>query len=272
MLISVVAEGLGFTEGPVCLPDGRVAVTSITHGKVHLVTPGGAVESIVTGGGPNGMALGPDGVLYVAQNGGIWGAPGSAPAGVQMIREGRVEYLVEGLGAPNDLVVGPDGRLWVTDSIAGFTWGDPDGPQPGAVFAVDPRSGACDQVLGEGPRFTNGIAFAPAGDTVLLTATTPRAVVEYTVTPRGLVDPRTMHVFAEGGPDGMAADGRGRYWVALTTAHRIALLDPVAGEVDQVELDHGSLPTNVCRDHDGTGLYVTVGLAGALLHLTPEAS
>ena len=76
-------------------------------------------------------------------------------------------------------------------------------------------------------------------------------------------------IFAEGGPDGMAEDGLGRYWVALTTAHRIALIDPRCGEVDQVVLERGSLPTNVCRDHEGAGLYVTVGLAGALLHVVP---
>jgi hypothetical protein len=29
---------------------------------------------------------------------------------VQVIRDGRVDYLADGMGAPNDLVFGPDGR------------------------------------------------------------------------------------------------------------------------------------------------------------------
>src|SRR5262249_38160623 len=32
MTVEVVADGLGFTEGPAVLADGRVAVTSISHG------------------------------------------------------------------------------------------------------------------------------------------------------------------------------------------------------------------------------------------------
>ena len=109
MHIDVIADGLGFTEGPVWLPDGRVALTSISHGCVYIVDPsGGPLERIDTGGGPNGLARGADGTLYVAQNGGAWGASGSAEAGVQVISGTQVDYLVEGLGAPNDLTFGPD--------------------------------------------------------------------------------------------------------------------------------------------------------------------
>jgi gluconolactonase len=112
MHIDVLAEGLGFTEGPVWLDDHRIALTSISHGCVYIVDPsGGATERIETGGGPNGLARGAHGTLYVAQNGGVFGASGPAQPGVQVITDGRVEYLVAGMGAPNDLMFGPDGRL-----------------------------------------------------------------------------------------------------------------------------------------------------------------
>lgn len=39
MHIDVLAEGLGFTEGPVWLDDQRVALTSISHGCVYVVDP-----------------------------------------------------------------------------------------------------------------------------------------------------------------------------------------------------------------------------------------
>ena len=86
MQIDVLAEGLGFTEGPVWLDDQRIALTSISHGCVYIVDLlGGPIERIDTGGGPNGLACSPDGTLYVAQNGGVWGASGPAEPGVQAV-------------------------------------------------------------------------------------------------------------------------------------------------------------------------------------------
>jgi gluconolactonase len=58
MHIDVLATDLGFTEGPVWLPEGRIALTSLSHGCRYVVDPaGGPVERIVTGGGPNGAGV-----------------------------------------------------------------------------------------------------------------------------------------------------------------------------------------------------------------------
>ena len=70
MHIELMADGLGFTEGPVWLPDDRVALTSISHGCVYLVDPrGGPIERIDTGGGPNGLACSADGTLMSRRTG-----------------------------------------------------------------------------------------------------------------------------------------------------------------------------------------------------------
>ncbi|MDP9822274.1 SMP-30/gluconolactonase/LRE family protein [Nocardioides massiliensis] len=269
MSARVVVDGLGFTEGPVALPDGRVALTSISHGCVYVVDPRNtaSLQKFVTGGGPNGLAAGDDGALYVAQNGGIWGAPTKVPAGVQVIRDGRVEHLVEGMGAPNDLVVGPDGRLWVTDTVAEVVWSDPGSGGPGQVHVVDPHSGTARCVLDEGPVFTNGLAFDASGARLLLTATRSAVLWAYDVTDAGLAGPRQLVTFDGGSPDGMERAANGRFWVALLGADRLDLVDPEDGVVGAVPLPSGSLPTNVCRDHDGSGLFVTAGHAGALLHV-----
>lgn len=48
MDFDVVAEDLGFTEGPVALADGTLAAVSITGVALHLVAPDGAVRSLHT--------------------------------------------------------------------------------------------------------------------------------------------------------------------------------------------------------------------------------
>src|SRR5215218_9100654 len=69
--IKILAEGFGFPEGPVVMPDGAVILTEIRSSRCSRVTPDGksAVFS-ECGGGPNGLAIGPDGALYLCNNGG----------------------------------------------------------------------------------------------------------------------------------------------------------------------------------------------------------
>jgi gluconolactonase len=267
MHIDVIADGLGFTEGPVWLPDGRVALTSISHGCVYIVDPsGGPLERIDTGGGPNGLARGADGTLYVAQNGGAWGASGSAEAGVQVISGTQVDYLVEGLGAPNDLTFGPDGRLWITDTRGEFDISTPDAGPPGHVYATDVASGETRQILDDGPVFINGLGFDPDGSKLLVTATLSSQLLSYDAGAYGAPD--LVHTFVNGWPDGMAVSARGDYWVALTGADRIDIVDAAGRRIGQVGLPAGSLPTNICIGGEGCDeLFVTAAQSQALLRI-----
>src|SRR5689334_10775428 len=68
----VIATGLSFPEGPVALRDGSVALVEIERQTVSRVRPDGTVSVIARpAGGPNGMAVGPDGAFYVCNNGGF---------------------------------------------------------------------------------------------------------------------------------------------------------------------------------------------------------
>ena len=84
----VVARGLAAPEGPLLLPDGRLAFVEQMRGRVS-VFDGSKVETISEApGSPNAVTLGSDGLLYVAQNGGVVGAWRSNPRatpGIQRI-------------------------------------------------------------------------------------------------------------------------------------------------------------------------------------------
>ncbi len=185
--VQILAEGLGFPEGPVPLPDGSVAVVEIAFGRVSRWQPDGRVEVIATpGGGPNGAALGPDGALYVCNNGGLkWHAdpsggrfPHGRPddySGGRIERvdlaTGRVERLYERsdagpLSGPNDLVFDGQGGFWFTDL---GELGEQH-VQRGRVFYARADGSSIRQVVF--PMLTpNGIGLSPDGKTLYVAET-----------------------------------------------------------------------------------------------------
>jgi sugar lactone lactonase YvrE len=64
-------EGLGFPEGPVALGDGSIAFVDLLHQTVWRFANGKMEVIAELQGSPNGMRLGPDGLLYVANSGGV---------------------------------------------------------------------------------------------------------------------------------------------------------------------------------------------------------
>ena len=64
--MKTICEGLRFPEGPVALADGSVLLVEIEAGAVTRVFPDGRKVVVARpGGGPNGLAIGPDGAAYV---------------------------------------------------------------------------------------------------------------------------------------------------------------------------------------------------------------
>lgn len=72
--LEIVAEGLGFPEGPVVLRDGTLFFVDIRDQVLMRLDPGASAAEVVASipGGPNGLAIGPDGFGYVCNNGGVF--------------------------------------------------------------------------------------------------------------------------------------------------------------------------------------------------------
>ena len=131
--LKIVAEGLKFPEGPAVMPDGSVVVTEIAGGQLSRLAPDGKLTvAVKTGGGPNGLAIGPDGAWYVCNNGGNEYKPrhfvASGPAKdynggyIQRVdpRTGEVKKLYTHCGerrlsSPNDIVFDAHGGFYFTD-------------------------------------------------------------------------------------------------------------------------------------------------------------
>lgn len=204
--VEVVADGLGFVEGPAVLPDGRIALVSMSRGSVLILDPDGTVAAEHrTGGGPNGLAVGADGALYVAQNGGRFAARSTAAPGIQVIRDGHIDYAFRGLESPNDLVFGPDGRLWVTDSRADADFRHPETTSPGQVWAIDIDTGR-PELMAQGPIFVNGIGFSPGRHTLYVTETAHAHVTAYPLVAGALGPGRILATLPTAHPDGLAID------------------------------------------------------------------
>jgi gluconolactonase len=261
----IIGTKLGFTEGPVWTADGRLLVTSISHGRIYEVGTGGAKVVAQTRGGPNGLTEGEGGVLYVAQNGGIFGtgerSPAPAVPGIQRIVGGEVTHIAEGLDAPNDLCFGPDGRLYFTDPRGPFTG---ENTSPGRLYAMGLEG--TPQLLAEGPAFINGLAFGPDPSELYVAETLRQRVLLYRVQGGTLGEPHEFCRTEAGMPDGLCFDEQGRLYVAATLAHEVQVFDGDGRCVGSYPCGENSMPTNCCfGGPQGKTLFVTDSAGGRVL-------
>lgn len=87
----LVAEDLGYPESPKYLPDGSILLVEIKNEQLTRVAPDGTKTVVAkVPGGPNGLAIGPDGHAYIANNGGFTFLPVPLPNG-QTLQIGTVQ-------------------------------------------------------------------------------------------------------------------------------------------------------------------------------------
>ncbi len=268
MDFTIIADGLAFPEGPVMMDDGSIIVVEIEAGRITRVQRDGWRETVATpGGGPNGAAIGPDGALYVCNNGGFaWGRmddlliPGGAAPDYETGRieridlsTGKVERLYwecdgHRLSGPNDIVFDAEGGFWFTDLGKHFAHHTDHG---GLYYATpDGKRISC---AVHGPNM-NGVGLSPDGKTVYTALTTIGDILAFDITGPGEVAPSPLTAIpgrvvarypARVLLDSMAVLASGRIAQATLVAQPgIGVADPATGAIEQFDFPD-LLTTNI---------------------------
>ena len=248
-----------FLEGPCFDAAGRLHVVDIPNGRVLRV---GTREWDVVAdydGWPNGMCLGQDGALVIADYRHGLLSLDPATGAVAPILE---TLLSEGFKGLNDVVRAADGALYFTDQ--GQT-GLQD--SSGRAYRLG-SDGRIDRLLSNGPS-PNGIALNAAGTHCYVAMTRSCEVWRFALRPDALVGKAQCFLrvpAGTSGPDGMAVDAHDRLFVCNPGHGQVWGVD--AHGVIRLRLDctaYGRMPTNCCFAPDGTTLLMTESQSGRIL-------
>jgi gluconolactonase len=288
-----ITSGLQFPEGPVAMNDGSVLVVEISRGTLTRVRPNGTKEVVVeTGGGPNGAAIGPDGKVYICNNGGLKltqdgspteGLPPGYTSGcIQRVdlASGKVEVLYtecngHPLRGPNDIVFDSTGGFWFTD----FGKVQERQKDRTAIYYAKADGSLIKEMIFpiDGP---NGIGLAPDDRHLYVAQTFEGRVWQWDIPRPGELS-RTQ---GEGGPllagpgggkllaglpgyqllDSLAVDSAGNVCVATLINGGITVISPDGASVEFIPTGD-PLTTNIC--FGGPGLktaYITLTGTGKL--------
>jgi gluconolactonase len=275
------------------MADGSVVLVEMFAPRITRVHPDGTTETVTeVAGGPNGLAVGADGALYLCNNGGCFtpvdlgGFMLPGPFDPDRYTGGRIQRVdpITGdvtdlytecdgraLRAPNDIVFDAHGGFWFTDhgirherssDRTGIYYAQPDGSSiTEVVFPTDAP---------------NGIGLSPDGGTLYWAEThtgrvfrravsrpgelVPTAPLDTSVCLCGLAGLQLL--------DSLAIDGDGNVCVATLVAGGITVISP-AGEILDFVPTGDLLTTNICFGGDDLRTaYVTLSGTGKLVSMS----
>ncbi len=282
-----ITTGLQFPEGPVAMPDGSVILTEMFASRLTRVAPDGTKTTIAEiNGSPNGLAVGPDGALYLCNNGNAFtplnmgGLMYPGPFDESKYIGGRIQRVDIATGtvtdlythcgqtqlrAPNDIVFDKHGGFYFTDH---GTRTERSADRTGIYYAK-PDGSFIEEVAfpTDGP---NGIGLSPDEKTVYWAETHTGRVYQRAITSPGKLAPPDASTVLCGLPgyqllDSLAIDGDGNVCVATIVNGGITVISP-SGEVLQHIAVDDRITTNICfGGPDYQTAYITASTTGRLL-------
>ena len=279
------------------MEDGSVVLVEIERQTVSRVRPDGRVEVIAQpGGGPNGVAVGPDGAFYICNNGGFaWRTDHGLLRPVMQASDytsGRIERVDPATGnadllydscnghklrGPNDLVFDAHGGCYFSDL--------------GKRRARDRAHGGLYYALADGSKIVevaypiltpNGGGLSPDGATVYVAETETARLWAFDLAAPGVArkqpfpSPHGGRLVAGLGGyqrfDSLAVDVHGNICVATLITGAVTSIAPDGRIVRQVKMPD-PVTTNICfGGADLRTAYVTLSGTGKLVALEwPEA-
>lgn len=282
-----ITTGLQFPEGPVAMPDGSVILTELFASRLTRVAPDGTKTTVAEiNGSPNGLAVGPDGALYLCNNGNAFtplnagGLMYPGPFDESKYIGGRIQRVdiatgtvtdlythcgTTALRAPNDIVFDKQGGFYFTDH---GTRSERSADRTGIYYAK-PDGSFIEEVAfpTDGP---NGIGLSPDENTLYWAETHTGRVYQRAITSPGKLAPPDASTVLCGLPgyqlfDSLAVDGEGNVCVATIVNGGITVISPQGEVLQHIAVDD-RITTNICfGGPDYQTAYITASTTGRLL-------